>query len=92
MIAYLNPLQGEAFLDLCCVEPIIGARVCSWYCCYANAYPFCDLWIIYSDKRTPTSRPPRPMRAIPMEWRPGIRGRCALPVTWMWTLTSWRSL
>ena len=47
MIAYLNPLQGEEFLDLCCVEPIIGARICSWYCCYANAYPFCDLWIIY---------------------------------------------
>lgn len=59
MIAYLNPLQGEEFLDLCCVEPIIGARICSWYCCYANAYPFCDLWIIYSDKRTPTSRSPR---------------------------------
>lgn len=49
MIAYLNPLQGEEFLDLCCVEPVIGARICSWYCCYANAYPFCDLWILYSD-------------------------------------------
>ena len=53
MIAYLNPLQGEEFLDLCCVEPIIGARICSWYCCYANAYPFCDLWILYSDKKNP---------------------------------------
>ena len=57
MIAYLNPLQGEEFLDLCCVEPIIGARVCSWYCCYANAYPFCDLWIIYSDKKNPDFPP-----------------------------------
>lgn len=57
MIAYLNPLQGEEFLDLCCVEPIIGARICSWYCCYANAYPFCDLWIIYSDKKNPDFPP-----------------------------------
>ena len=57
MIAYLNPLQGEEFLDLCCVEPIIGARICSWYCCYANAYPFCDLWIIYSDRKNPDFPP-----------------------------------
>ena len=57
MIAYLNPLQGEEFLDFCCVEPIIGARICSWYCCYANAYPFCDLWIIYSDKKNPDFPP-----------------------------------
>lgn len=48
MIAYVNPLQSQEFVELCCVEPIIGARICSWFCCYANSYPFCDMWIIYS--------------------------------------------
>ena len=89
MIAYLNPLQGEEFLDLCCVEPIIGARICSWYCCYANAYPFCDLWILYSDKKNPERAT---IWAIPMGWQPGIRALCASPATWRWTSRSWPSL
>ena len=57
MIAYVNPLQGDEFLDLCCVEPVIGARICSWYCCYANAYPFCDMWILYSQEKNPDFAP-----------------------------------
>lgn len=51
MIAYVNPLQSREFVELCSVEPIIGARICSWFCCYANAYPFCDMWILYSSLR-----------------------------------------
>ena len=51
MIAYVNPLQSREFVELCSVEPIIGARICSWFCCYANAYPFCDMWILYSSRR-----------------------------------------
>ena len=49
MIAYLNPLQGVEFSKLACVEPLVGARIHSWFRCYGNAYPFCDLWILYAD-------------------------------------------
>ena len=87
MIAYLNPLQGEEFLDLCCVEPIIGARICSWYCCYANAYPFCDLWILYSDKKNPDF----PAAGNHLGYPHGV-ALCASPATWRWTSRSWPSL
>lgn len=71
MIAYLNPLQGEEFVRLCGVEPVIGARICSWFSCYANAYPFCDLWILYSD----TPNPAHPKSNAHDGWPHGVAAR-----------------
>lgn len=47
MIAYLNPLQGQELRRTVELEPIIGSRILSWFKCYGNIYPFCDLWLIY---------------------------------------------
>lgn len=45
----MNPLQGAQLERAVAWEPILGARIHSWYRCYGNGYPFCDFWMLYAD-------------------------------------------